>query len=138
MRLDLVGPAAFRKAFGATRIGALLGSEEGAKLWRPLLEPVEKIWRRWDGQRQGFATTRDRVLAYGGRIRVLWLVQPGDDDQRDLVCGIYAMDTDGETDLSALAGDLSRAMQSIIPVDPRAQQEQAARAAGPGGGGARP
>ena len=118
MRLDVVGPAAFRAAFLPTKLGGLFASEEGERLWRPLLAPVERIWRQWDGRRDDFKATRQRVLEYAGRIRVLWMVQPGEENERDRVSGVFALDTDGSTNLAALAGDLSRALRAVMPDEP--------------------
>jgi hypothetical protein len=118
MRLDAVGPKAFRAAFEPTNLGRLFASEAGERLWRPLLAPLERFWQQWDGRADGFAAARSRVLDYGGRIRVLWLVEPGEERGRVRVSGVFAMDTDGTTDLSALADDLARVLVAWIPAEP--------------------
>ncbi len=117
LRLDAAGPAAFREAFLPTNLGDLLASEDGTALWRPLLTPIEHMWRQFDGS-EGFDATRDRVLDYAGRIRVLWMVEPGTEDEDDHAYGVFALEADGATDLSALAGDLSRVVERIIPEQP--------------------
>ncbi|MHC5066280.1 MAG: RNA polymerase sigma factor, partial [Planctomycetota bacterium] len=114
MRLDLLGPAAFREAFLPTNIGGLMASEEGEALWRPLLAPVEAIWQQWNGDAE-FESTRERVLEYAGRIRVLWFVDPGEGEELDRVSGILALERDGSTDLDALSADISRIMQGYLP-----------------------
>jgi len=131
MRLDVVGPAAFRAAFAPTNLGALAASEEGEALWRPLLAPAERIWQQWNGDDE-FEATRQRVLDYTGRIRVLWMVQPDAERGTDRVFGVLALETDGATDLSALAGDLSRTIQAILPdaPTPRAVGEHALQLVG--------
>ncbi|MEM7203861.1 MAG: sigma-70 family RNA polymerase sigma factor [Planctomycetota bacterium] len=116
-RLDAVGPKAFRQAFARTQLGALCASENGALLWQPLLAPAERIWRQWHGAADDaeFAAARRRVLDYTGRIRALWMVQPGEGAERDRAFGVFTLERDGATDLTELAGDVTRALRSLMP-----------------------
>lgn len=117
VRLDVVGPRAFRDAFGGTNVGSLLGSAAGEKLWRPLLAPFEQMWRGLDGGAD-FAATRQRVLDYAGRIRVMVSMDQGEADEPDRVSGVFALEPDGETNLSELAGDLARSMEALVQGSP--------------------
>ena len=117
VRFDTVGPAALRAAFLPTNIGSLVATEEGEQLWRPLLAPLEGIWRQLDGGDE-FEATRQRVLDYAGRIRVFWMVDPGEGSEPDSVFGVFALETDGATDLTALADDASRVMMAAMAEEP--------------------
>ncbi len=145
VRLQVDGPQVFRAAFSGTRVGDLLASEDGEGLWTPLAAQIEGFWRQLDGDREDFDATRRRVLDYTGRIRVLWMldetaselgaVQAGSGEER--VFGIFALEMDGSTDLSALADDLARALRAMIPGTPtlRAVGEHSLQELRPSDGG---
>jgi len=117
MRLDLVGPAAFRRAFAPTNLGKLMASADGEKLWRPLVAPLDKMWAQLDQGSPDFRASRERVLAYAGRVRVLWLMAP-DGEGHERMCGVFALDMDDHTDFAALAGDVARPLQNAIQAPP--------------------
>tara|TARA_R110002072_G_scaffold243682_1_gene402720 strand:- start:34009 stop:36381 length:2373 start_codon:yes stop_codon:yes gene_type:complete len=117
MRLHVAGPAAFRRAFAPTNLSAMLSSPDGEKLWRPLLAPIEALWQQWDGRGDEFRAARNRALDYAGRIRVLWLLEP-DTSDRHRMFGVLSLELDEQTDMAALAVDLSQPLRSLQQAEP--------------------
>ncbi|MBL9075985.1 MAG: hypothetical protein JNL08_00695 [Planctomycetes bacterium] len=114
--VDTVGPDGWRIRFAPTNLGSLLESEQGRALWQPGTAPVLGWLRQGFGADTDFGPVQDRLLGYGGRIRVgVWLRQDESREPRPFAAAAV-FEGDGRTDLGALAADL-RQMQSGLDGD---------------------
>ncbi|MFY9341260.1 MAG: hypothetical protein WAT39_02140, partial [Planctomycetota bacterium] len=83
-------------------------------LWEHGVLPMLGAWQQLVGDQPAFAAARDRLLGYGGRVRIgLWL-DDGTLFEQGIVRGALVLHGDGRTDLAALAGDLRR-LQDAVP-----------------------
>lgn len=101
--VESVGPAGWRARFAPTNLGTLLASEQGRELWEPGMLPVIG----WLQQTLGDGP-HERVLGYGGRIRIAVWLQPGDLIEQRPFAAALVLEGDGHTDLQALAGDVQK------------------------------
>ena len=112
--LETVGPDGWRTRLGPTNIGSLLASQKGRELWEPQVLPLLAAWQQLVGDPATFAPVRERVLGYGGRVRIgVWLAT-GEFGRQDLSHGALVLDGDGRTDLAKLAEDVL-ALQQRAP-----------------------
>lgn len=120
LRLSVAGPKDFRASFAATNLGQLLSSAPGEQLWRAVLAPIDAMWRQFDGSKD-FGKSRRRVLDYGGRMRLLLMVEPGEGEKDDRTFAVVALDPDGATDLKLLGDDLARVLLANAKAQSRSQ-----------------
>ncbi len=108
VRVDALGPAAWRSQFLPTNLGSLLASAEGGKLLGPLIEQLDALWTRVAADEQG--AVRARWLAFGGRVTLaLWV-----DGQRGTwMSGVLALESNRSAELDAFAADITRAMAAL-------------------------
>lgn len=109
--VETVGPDGWRVRFAPTNLGSLLDSKAGRSLWQPGVEPVFGFWQQLVGSKTDFAPVRERLLGYGGRVRLgVWLHE-GDLGDQGVVEVALVLEGDGRTDLAALANDLRQLQQ---------------------------
>jgi hypothetical protein len=117
VRIDALGPAAWRGRFLPTNLGSLLASAEGEKLLRPLIDEFDALWAKAAGAEQQAA--RARFLEFGGRVRVgLWADTVV--DKRPSMYGVLAIENARPPEAEAIVADLTRWLQ-ILPE--RTEQE---------------
>jgi hypothetical protein len=108
VRIESVGPAGWRTRFAPTNLGSLLESQQGRKLWQPGLGPLLAFWRQLADSDAEHAAARQRLLDYGGRIRLAIWLQPGEFANQGPFAAALVLEGDGHTDLAALAQDVQR------------------------------
>lgn len=115
--IDTVGPDGWRMRLGPTNVGSLLESEKGRELWEPHLEPFFGLWQQLAGDAGAYAASRTRLLGYGGRVRVaLWLDPTTPRHSKaPATCIAVVLDSDGRSDLGAIAKDLRATLYQAIP-----------------------
>jgi hypothetical protein len=122
VRIDAYGPQALRRAFLPTNIGTLCASEDGERVWRPLLQPLEQMWRSLDNGPE-FDQARQRALDYAGRMHLLWMRAPGSNDEEESFVGVFAMQTHERSDMPAMAQDLTRPL-AVLGQEPQMLEVQ--------------
>lgn len=109
------GPAKLKQEFAATRLGALLGSQRFAQIWRPLDMLVGVGLQRLEQKDVDTRELRELVLGYGGRLRVVGRMF-GDADWRfgdpPALGFLISAHADGRTDLAQLARSLTDVIQA--------------------------
>lgn len=112
--IDSIGPAGWRQQFGPTNLGAMLESARGQALWR---DPAQALLGHWELPGVGAdatAAARERLLGYGGRVRLgMWLLP--EVHRLEPHHGALALLGDGRTDLAAFAIDLEQALYRDLP-----------------------
>ncbi len=104
--LETVGPDGWRIRLGPTNLGSLLESEKGRTLWQPRMLPLLGYWQQLLGDEAAYAASRERLLNYGGRIRVgVWLGE-GEFERQEVSQVAIVLEGDGRTDLGGLAKDV--------------------------------
>jgi hypothetical protein len=111
--IESVGPDGWRQRFAPTNLGSLLDSQAGRALWEPDLTPMLGMWQHLVGDQAKFEPARDRLLGYGGRMRLAVWLGEGDLGHRDVFAVALVLEGDGRTDLSALAGDLAQLQREL-------------------------
>jgi hypothetical protein len=121
--IETVGPDGWRMRLGPTNLGGLLASEQGQGMWQPLVAPLLGGWERLVGDAAAFPVQRERVLGYGGAVRIgLWFGS-GENRTDNLASAMIVLEPDGRTDMAALAGDvrqlqdMARAKSSKAEID---------------------
>ncbi len=109
--VDTVGPDGWRVRLGPTNLGNLLASEKGRALWQPGVMPLLGAWQLLVGDEAQFAAARDRLLGYGGRVRLV--VQLVADEGRPRPHLALLLDGDGRTDMKVLAADLRQLVEQL-------------------------
>jgi len=105
VRVDALGPAAWRTCFLPTNLGSLLASADGEKVLRPLIEELDQLWRQVDPEEQ--AAARARILAFGGHVSIGVWPSPERADPTPAALAV-AIGGAAEDELRGLAGDLER------------------------------
>ncbi|MGC6487287.1 MAG: hypothetical protein ACON4Z_06560 [Planctomycetota bacterium] len=108
--LETVGPDGWRARLGPTNLGGLLASEEGRSLWRPLVQPMLDAWAGMLGSQDAYREASERILGYGGVARFAWRRS-----STGQVSFAVVLDTDGRTDPAALAAELRRLIEVLVP-----------------------
>jgi len=111
--IESVGPDGWRMRFAPTNLGSLLDSQAGRALWEPNLTPVLGMWQQLVGDESQFAPVRERMLGYGGRIRLAVWLGEGDLDHQGVFSVVLVLEGDGRTDLQALAADVQQLQQQM-------------------------
>lgn len=116
--VETVGPDGWRQRFGPTNLGSFLESPQGKALWEPRVMPVLGMWQQLVGDEQLFTAARERLLGYGGRIRIGMWFEGGSEANHVAI----VLDGDGRTDLDALARDLRDVQYKTVPGEWSAQE----------------
>lgn len=111
--IDSVGPDGWRTRFAPTNLGSLLDSQTGRALWEPNLMPVLGMWQQLVGDEAAFAPVRERLLGYGGRMRLAVWLGEGDLRHQGVFAVALVLEGDGRTDLAALAAEVLRLQQQL-------------------------
>lgn len=115
------GPAAWRAAFAATRIGQVVAADAMAPVWRGLVDRVLAEWSPTAAQRAAGARVWQRLREHRGAIelavRVDWeqLAERAPDEPWPVTASL-AFGADGATDLAALAQDLTALLPALQPL----------------------
>lgn len=108
--IETVGPDGWRARLGPTNLGVMLTSDEGRKLWQPSLAPLIGMWTQVAGGEEAYQLASDRLLGYGGTIRIAALV-----NQRSAANLAIVFDGDKRTDLTAVANDVRQLIEGMLP-----------------------
>lgn len=109
LRVEALGPAAWRARFLPTNLGTMLVSTGGEALWRPIAAGLDAAWSNAAGE--GAKAARDRLLSFGGTVRVgIWAAAG---DSRRFHGALVIEDRDASV-VAALAVDLAGGM-ALLP-----------------------
>ena len=108
--LETVGPDGWRARLGPTNLGGLVASEEGRTLWRPLVQPMLDAWAGMLGSQAAYREACERIFGYRGVARFAW--RRNSTGQASFA---VVLDTDGRTDPAALAAEMRRLIELLVP-----------------------
>ncbi|MFN3242253.1 MAG: hypothetical protein ACE37K_12150 [Planctomycetota bacterium] len=108
--IETVGPDGWRARLGPTNLGVMLASEQGRELWQPSLRPLFGMWQSIAGSEEAYQLASERLLGYGGTIRVAAHV-----NERSAANVAIVFDGDRDTDLDAVAKDVRRLIEGLLP-----------------------
>lgn len=106
VRIETVGPDGWRMRLGPTNLGSLLESAQGRELWQPQVMPLLGFWEMIAGGAEPFAAAKARLLGYSGRVQFAAWVGKGSLHHSGVVRLALTLESDGRTDMQALAADL--------------------------------
>lgn len=102
--VEVAGPARWQSLVRPTNLGTLLGSEEGAKAFAPVVAALESQWALFGAK--GPTEVRQRMLGYAGTLQILaWYRM--DDLAEESAEFMLLAGPDGSTDLDLLGADLA-------------------------------
>lgn len=108
--IETVGPDGWRARLGPTNLGVMLASEEGRSLWQPSMQPLLGMWAGLAGNEEAYKLSSERLLGYGGTIRIAAFINDGSAANLAIV-----FDGDRRTDMDAVGADIRKLIEGLLP-----------------------